>query len=302
LDADEMIAFQDFECLHRLMHEHDDGCTAFSIQTRNYSHNANMIGWQANDGRYAQLEAGIGWIASIKVRFFPRRDDIRFHFPVHERVEPALRKAGVKILTCSVPVHHYGHLDENLNRRKALNYYELGYAKLEQMSGDLQALRELAVQAGQLERWTEALQLWRLLLLIRPDFVEAHVNIAGALWQLGDYDQALAAARKAVEGDPQLREAHFNVAISLMLLKRADEAAALLKTILQAHRDYLPAWFMLAAACRILGKFNDARKLFNLLHERMTESVLGLARKDLAFRLIRAGQAEAGRLLLHDDS
>jgi glycosyltransferase involved in cell wall biosynthesis len=299
LDADEAIAAQDFQKLRRLMGEGDNGRTAFSIETRNYSHAANLVGWHANNGHYRTLEAGTGWFGSSKVRLFPRRDDIRFHFPVHEKVEPALKKAGIKILSCDVPVHHYGHLDEKLNRRKALAYYEIGCAKLEQLSGDLPALRELAVQAGQLERWSEAIELWQRMLALKPGFIEAYINIAGARWQLGEYEPALTAARQAVAIDPNLKEARFNEAISLLMLDRVDEATGLLRAIVHVQRDYLPALFMLAAACGIAGRYEEAQKRFDALSQKMVGPVLDLARKDLQTRLIRAGRSKAAEMLLH---
>jgi tetratricopeptide (TPR) repeat protein len=299
LDADEIIAERDFDRLRKLMAKHDDGRTAFSVETRNYCHAANLVGWHANDGCYASHEAGIGWFGSIKARLFPQRNDIRFHFPVHERVEPALKQAGVKTLACNVPVHHYGHLDQNLNRRKALAYYELGYAKLDKMSGDLPALRELAVQAGQLERWTEALELWQRMLELKPDFVEAHVNIAGACWQMGAYDQALSASRKAVRLDPHLKEARFNEAISLLMLGRAGQTVDILQKLIKVHRDYLPGLFMLAAACRIVGKNREAWELFDGLRKKMSAPALEIASKELAERFIGAGCGAAAEKLLH---
>lgn len=304
LDADEAIAAQDIKFVRRLTTENECTRIAFSLETRNYCHKANIIGWHANDGSYGRMESGLGWFGSNKVRIFPRREDIRFHFPVHERVEPSLKSAGYKILPCSVPVHHYGHLDEATNRRKALAYYELGCKKIEQMRNDLPALRELAVQAGQLEYWTEAIRLWELLLNLKPDFVEAHINIANAHWQLGAYQKALKAARTASDYEPGHPQAIYNVAISQLFIGESAAAAQKLSELLERQPDYLPALFMSAAALDITGRTQEASEQWVSVAAKIPAPALRLAKQDLAQRLACSGrtrdasliEADAGRL------
>lgn len=290
LDADEVIAPEDFDALRKLIAGNDDGKTAFSIRTRNYCNTANVIGWQANDGRYEGLEAGLGWFPSQKARLFPNSAEIRFRHPVHELVEPALRAGGFRILACDIPVHHYGHLNEAANQRKASAYFELGYAKLEQMQEDTGALRELAVQAGQLARWPESIELWRRLLLRKPDFFEAHINLAGAHWQTGDYERALKSGYAAAAIAPDIKEAGFNIAVSLLMLGRTDEAANTLQKITRKNPDYLPALFMQAAAYCILEDHSNARRLIGILNRKLPRAAVQMAQEDLAGRLAIAGR------------
>jgi tetratricopeptide (TPR) repeat protein len=141
--------------------------------------------------------------------------------------------------------------------------------------------------------------LWQRMLAFKPGFIEAYINIAGARWQLGEYEPALTAARQAVAIDPNLKEARFNEAISLLMLDRVDEATGLLRAIVHVQRDYLPALFMLAAACGIAGRYEEAQKRFDALSQKMVGPVLDLARKDLQTRLIRAGRSKAAEMLLH---
>ena len=58
--------------------------------TRNYTNNPGSGGWVANEGRYAEEEAGKGWVSSSKVRLFVNDKRIQFVNPVHELVEPTL--------------------------------------------------------------------------------------------------------------------------------------------------------------------------------------------------------------------
>jgi tetratricopeptide (TPR) repeat protein len=285
LDADEMIAAQDQSALRQLLAAHRAQPVAFSIETRNYTCLANTLGWQANTGAYPQQEAGLGWCPSRKVRIFPRSRSIRFCYPVHELVEPSLRSAGISIAHCPVPVHHYGHLNEIRRREKSQAYFSLGYAKLEQMGDDPVALRELAVQAGQLAFWPETLELWRRCLKQQPDQVEAFVNMSGACWQMNRFQEALEYGRRSLELNPALKEAHFNIAVSLLMLERAGEASEVLQRILDNHPDYLAAVFMHAAALACAGAVVRSQSLLQCLAKSRAGESLELSIKELSEKL-----------------
>lgn len=298
LDADEAIAPADFSIIRDLIRSEQNKPVAFTIETRNYCHTANTLGWQANDGSYRSHEAGLGWFPSRKVRLFKRLPDIRFHFPVHERVEPSL-KNGVGIGVCDVPVHHYGHLNEARNQEKARKYYALGYAKLEAMAHDAAAIRELAVQAGQLERWQEAIVLWERLLGIRPEYPEAMVNMSAAHWQLGRYVQSLAWARRAVTKDPMLKEAAFNLALGHLLMGDFQRAESILEKLLKGQPDYLAAAFMLSITKACLTSEAQAVTIMQRLRQSAAGSALPMAIEDIRCRLIAAGHLRAGERVQH---
>ena len=282
LDADEAIATADFDTLRKLI-RHSHGKTgAFAVETRNYSHLANAVGWQANDGRYPRHEAGVGWFPSIKVRLFQRREEIRFHFPVHERVEPSLRNAGISVNACPVVVHHYGHLNEQRNLQKAHGYYALGYAKLDELGDDLSAIRELAVQAGQLGRWEEAIGLWNRLLKIQPDYSEAIVNLAGVQWQQGNYEASLKSSKLAMQLCPSSKEAKYNHAMSLLFLGKAELAVATLQEVVAVHQSYLGGRFMLAIAFLASGDNVNGQQALSIIREISDGATITMAIDDIA--------------------
>lgn len=293
LDTDEAIAASDFDRIRGLIRQNENCAAAYTIETRNYCFTANVVGVRTNEGLYPAHEAGLCWFPSNKVRLFKREDWIRFRFPVHERVEPALKAAGVPIIDCDVPVHHYGHLNEVRNQRKALKYYELGTAKIDELGDDPAALRELAVQAGQLERWEEALELWQRFLRVRPDYPEAFINMASANWQLGRYDESLAWSRKAVATGSHMREAHFNEALSHLLLGDFKAAAAILENIANRHADYLPARFMLSVAYAAGGLSENSRAILSHLQNTAAAEALPQAMDDIQRRLQDAGFDQA---------
>jgi tetratricopeptide (TPR) repeat protein len=297
LDADEVIAPQDFDALRRMATPRNRSRCAFSIQTRNYIHLANAVDWQPNEGRYPRQEAGMGWFPTNKVRLFPNIDAIRFDYPVHEMVDARVEAAGLTIRSCPVPVHHYGHLNEAKNRRKAETYFELGYDKLDQLGNDIVALRELAVQAGQLGLWREAIDLWRRLLALRPGYPEAYANLAGAHWQIGQYDQGVDASTKAIHANPDLKEGHYNLAVNWIMKGAADEAAAVLERLLEKHARYLPARFMLAAVSCIRHRNDKGRALFSALEKEMPPQALCVAVADLVKKLEESGRSDDARAL-----
>ena len=297
LDADEMIAEQDHNLLKKLLSDHCAAPAAFSMETRNYTHNGNVVKWQSNDGRYPLCEAGIGWFPSTKIRLFPNHPEIRFQFPVHELVDPTVRSAGIPVKECTIPIHHYGHLNETRNRKKAEAYFKLGYAKLDLLGNDVAAIRELAVQAGQLELWSEAMRLWQRLLKIRPEYIEAFVNLSGASWQLGHYQAALDYAQKALDRQPGLKEAHYNLAVSHMMLGRPREAFAILSVLHKKHPGYLGAQFMSAAAAACMGDHQTGRALFDALKRSPVGAATVFGIQDLIKRLRQGGREEDAKQL-----
>jgi tetratricopeptide (TPR) repeat protein len=204
-------------------------------------------------------------------------------------VEPAIKKAGIPISECKIPIHHYGNLNEERNRKKAKNYFNLGYAKLEQMGNDMVALRELAIQAGQIERWPESIELWQRCLSICPDDGEAHANIAGAYWQIGQYEKGMEAAQKAIRTAPTLKEGHYNLAANLLLKGQPKAAATVLQDLLGKHPDYLAARFLLAAVCVINGKANQSKSLLKGLTDRLSNDGLSTALQALTNKLRSKG-------------
>ncbi len=208
LDADEVIAASDHEIILNCTNQmHGENC-AYSFITRNYTHDVGVEGWHANDGEYLQETAGSGWYPSEKVRLFPNDDRFRFENAVHELVEPSLRRAGVTIKKCPVPVHHYGELSRQITGDKKNRYYALGKKKVAAQQSGPSALIEHAIQAQEVGTYEEAMALWQKVLKQCPDLAKAHFNMSYCYIQFEQYPQGLAAA-KALELDPTLEGGGF---------------------------------------------------------------------------------------------
>ncbi len=298
LDADEVVSPRDFDLFKSIIREPSAAPAAYSFVTRNYIPRANTVGWVPNDGKYDKEEAAEGWIPSDKVRLFPNETRIRFEYPVHEMVEPSLSRAGLKVIKCAMPIHHYGKLNREKSDCKGEVYYLIGRKKLEESGNDPIAIRELAIQAGLLKKWEEAIELWRKLISIKPDTPEAYVNLGTAHWHLGEYDKSLSAAKKAIALAPHMKESAYNYAICQLHMGNAEQAVWALETLLKRYPGYLPAQFMLTAAYCCDGQKEKGMRGFERLRKTNTGPYLAISCHELAKGFLSAQNLNYAVLLL----
>ncbi|MFZ5906223.1 MAG: glycosyltransferase [Nitrospirota bacterium] len=266
LDADEVISPSDHDKLRALIqpssfHLHPSSLPAYSFTTRNYVIEANTAGWIANDGQYFLEEAGSGWYPGEKVRLFPNDNRFRFEFPVHERIEPSLMRAGIEIRRSGIPVHHYGKLDREKARLKAEQYYQLGKDKLAETGlNDASALYELAVQGTEIGRYEEALEYLKRVIALKPDFVRAYQSMGNVYFNTGRYEEALTAYRNVIREESASRDAVLMYCTCLIYTGKAEESCPALEELGKLHPDFPQAVLLLAEAYFCLGEKEEALK------------------------------------------
>ena len=291
LDADEVISPVDYESLRGMVVNAKPEDHAYVFLTRNYMVKANTVGWIANDGIYANEEAGTGWMGSFKVRLFRNDPRIRFKYPVHELVEYSLKKAGIKTIKCSIPIHHYGKLNIGKTNSKGKEYYKIGRKKLDRVGNDLMAINELAIQAGIQGEYEEALELWKRVIVIKPNVPDAYINMATVYSQLGKYEESLLASKKAIGIAPKVKEGHYNYAMCELHLGNAKKAIDVLENLVEELPQYAPAQFVLAASYCCDG--NKERCLESLGKLRHTSVGPGLA---ISCHTLARGLVSANRI------
>ena len=74
---------------------------------------------------------------------------------------------------------------------------------------------------GQLD---DAVKNYKKSLAIKPDYAEAHNNLAGTLQELGQLDGAVESYEKALILKPDYAEAHYNLGNAFKELNQMDEA------------------------------------------------------------------------------
>jgi tetratricopeptide (TPR) repeat protein/cellulose synthase/poly-beta-1,6-N-acetylglucosamine synthase-like glycosyltransferase len=301
LDADEVISPEDHDALALIMRRKSGKTAAYSLVTRNYVRDMAVTGWTPNDGRYAE-EAGSGWFPSEKVRLFRNDRRIRFDNPVHELVEFSLARARIKVKKCSVPVHHYGKMDSEKVLSKGEDYYLLGKKKLEEKAGDLQALFELAVQATELKRYDDAVELWQMVIDFRggvpPESLSrAYLNIGAVHLERGRYEEALLSSRKAMDLNPHMKGAAMNYALSELCAGDIQNVIPVLEGLLQAEPEYLPALRMLFAVLCIDGRSQQRRDCLEKIKRAGADC--SACCHHYARHLVSAGRAEQAMVLLN---
>ena len=298
LDADEVISSLDYPAIEKIVKKKPAKPVAYNLNTRNYTNEVNTKGWVANDRKYLREEAGIGWFPSAKVRLFANDKRIKFHNPVHEFVEGSLEKAGIEIKPSGIPVHHYGRFDKDKIIAKGREYFILGKKKIEEMKGDIKAMKELAIQASELGEYDTAIELWKRVIELNPNDSIAFMNIGFAYMKLGKYEEAHVASRRAVELEPTMKEAALNYAGSELIIGDIEKTISILETLLGKHHDYPPAMVVVAAAYYIDGQKERSIEIFEKLQKKrfdctefFDEHVRGLMSQgsfDQAFSLLEA--------------
>ncbi len=296
MDADEVLSSSDYERLARPVKNGKPGSAAYSFITRNYIDRPNVEGWRENDGAYAVEEAGIGWFPSQKVRLFPNDSRIKFENPVHEFVEPSLIRSGINISSSNVVIHHYGKLDEEKSLFKGETYYNLGKRKLDEMGRNAGALRELAIQAAELKKFDEAVELWKKIILLQPNNASAYLNLGHAYLQLGKYEDALLASKKAMELDPKMKEAVHNYSTCELCAGNVQKTIAALESLLKRVPGYPSAIGLLGVAYIIDGRTKLGLEYIAKLWRNKNDVAEYLFKH--TERLLKAGRKEYAILLL----
>jgi GT2 family glycosyltransferase/ADP-heptose:LPS heptosyltransferase/Tfp pilus assembly protein PilF len=300
LDADEVISPKDSTSLLDLVRKERIKKTAYSFVTRNYTNKMDVVEWISNDGIYSE-ESGMGWFPSEKVRLFPNGRQVIFENPVHEFVEPSLKQKKVAIKKCLIPIHHYGKLDDCKQLQKGENYYLLGKKKLEK-TADIQNIKELAIQAGNLKRYDEAIALWNRLLELQPQTGEAYISLADIYMKQKRYDKAAIWSRKALDMNPNSKEAALNYSVAEFCIGNVGKTISVLENPFSKTSEYPLALGLLSVAYVINGEkeksrpiiekirrmgfnyeeyiYNTARDLSSLGREEQARSLLSIAAEE----------------------
>jgi glycosyltransferase involved in cell wall biosynthesis len=294
MDADEVISGQDYVKLKKLLHKKKE--IAYTLVTRNYVHRTAGDGWVCNDNSYIYEQAGRGWFPSVKVRLFPNNEKIRFEKPIHELVEYSLQKIGMGTKESGVPVHHYGELDATKATAKDEQYYELGLKKMRESGGDFKSVWELAVQAGELGKLEESIELWHKVIGFKHREAAAYFNLANHYLNLGRYEESHECSRKAYALDPQDQSSVLSFAMSEFLAGDLHKAISALEGYLQGSDAQTSHASLLAVSYLLTGKTDEGMNLirrgvkkgYNMLYylQQLSQSLLTAGNRTRAKSLL----------------
>lgn len=114
-------------------------------------------------------------------------------------------------------------------------------------------------QTGDIER---AASRYREAIALDPGFLEAHVDLAGVLWRLEDFEGSLAHAQQAVAIAPDHPYAVRILGTALLNLNRLREAEPLLRRALQLQPGFALAELDLAFTLLLAGRLEEGWKMY----------------------------------------
>jgi Flp pilus assembly protein TadD len=111
---------------------------------------------------------------------------------------------------------------------------------------------------SQVRYWHDSVQLWRHTVLVNPDNALAHYNLARALLDRNQAQEAIPHLRKTVAVDPNYWEAHYGLGVLALGANRPQEAVSSLEAATRINPDYAPAQFRLGLSLAALGDLDRA--------------------------------------------
>jgi tetratricopeptide (TPR) repeat protein len=141
-----------------------------------------------------------------------------------------------------------------------------GAAKLRSMLG--QTAEQLFETALQCEMYSDSLpqaaETYRRVVALAPDWIEAHINLGVAYYQMGQLEPARAAFRSAVELDPSNGISLYNLGCVLEEIGEVDEAITHLRNAARIMPTHADVHFNLALAYEKGGERRLARQQWGL--------------------------------------
>jgi len=189
LDSDEMLGTVDRHALREMLTAHPRSAFVFTI--RNYFFMNDAV-WPTAPSAFAgEVLPGVGCTTSRTVRLLPRRRRLRYCYPVHESLIPALRRLDILLRPCAIPIHHMGYLYGRTELgTKAQSYKELGLKKVAQYPGYFLGHLELGtifLRDGELD---QAAKLFSQCLRLNPRCSKALYFLALTQFRRGRYAQS----------------------------------------------------------------------------------------------------------------
>ena len=124
------------------------------------------------------------------------------------------------------------------------------------------AHNNLAVTLQELGQLDEAVKSYEQALVIRPDYAEAFNNLGIVLKELGQLDTAVKSYEKILAIKPDFAEAHNNLGITLKELGQLDAAVKCYEQAIAIKPDYAEAYFNLAGVLVDIGRIGEAVKSY----------------------------------------
>jgi glycosyltransferase involved in cell wall biosynthesis len=186
LDADESIAPKDLPKLKKLLNSKT--YQAYRMPRRNYVDNLlympNIFKHDFNNGGLPNLKTPVGYHKTKLIRLFRNNLGIRFQGKVHEIVDDAVRRLGIKTKEIDIPIHHLGHL----RPRKTALKKQINYINISSEEKRKRPLLSLCMMVKNEERFLE-----KSILSVRPIVDEIIIVDTGSTDRTAEIARSLGA-------------------------------------------------------------------------------------------------------------
>ena len=119
-----------------------------------------------------------------------------------------------------------------------------------------------AVAAHQQGKFEEAERLYREILKVDSNHLDANNNLGALLYKLDRLEEAEKSYKKAIMLKPDFAEAHYNLAMTLQKLERLEEAELSYRKVIELKPDYVDIYKNLGNTLKLLGKLDEAEIFF----------------------------------------
>jgi len=144
-----------------------------------------------------------------QTRMFPRHPKLRFRFPVHEQISPAVSQLGLQVKTTNVTIVHAGYETKEVVLAKKEKYLRMLVRHLEQHPEDTLSRYHAAFLYHALGRFPEAVAEYQRIVEDHRfekeyplAYASAWLYLGRTYLSMGNLDRAEEALRRAQELDP----------------------------------------------------------------------------------------------------
>ena len=135
------------------------------------------------------------------------------------------------------------------------------------MEANINQILQQTITAQKKGKFREAEIGYKKLIELKPDYAEAHNNLAVIRKELGRLDEAEISFKKAIKLKPDYADAHYNLGIILQELNRVDEAEISFKKAIKLKPDYVQAYNNLGNTLKVLERFDEAATYYKKVIE-----------------------------------
>ena len=121
---------------------------------------------------------------------------------------------------------------------------------------------------GKLERYQEAIAIFKRVIQLNPNSANGYFNLGNALLDIGKYEEAQKQYQMAINRDPYFYQAYARLGALLTEMGHYEEGLKVLKSAIEINPDYFLTYYGIAIAYSRMGKPKEGIALLRAYFER----------------------------------